>query len=90
MLCTIYRVALTDVDVYNMKTKSWRVFNNMLSTRVGLSLWALNGKLTVFGGSRSATAPRGIEEYNGTAWTLLNKTLNNDHTYSAGVQVPYK
>ena len=79
-----YRVSLADVEVYNFGTNQWRVSNSLLFKRSGLNMFVLNNKLTVAGG----TNLRSLEEYNGSTWTLLNKTLNNDQWLSVSVVVP--
>ena len=85
---TNYRVALADVEVYNFGTNQWRVSNSLLSKRSGLNMFVLNNKLTVSGGVNVGSNLRSLEEYNGSTWTLLNKTLNNFHSFSASVVVP--
>ena len=86
---TNYRVALADVEVYNFGTNQWRVSNSLLSKRAALNMFVLNNKLTVSGGlDETGRDLRSLEEYNGSTWTLLNKTLNNFHYYSASVVVP--
>ena len=85
---TNYREFLADVEVYNFGTNQWRVSNSLLSKRWGLNMFVLNNKLTVSGGRDVGSYIRSLEEYNGSTWTLLNKTLNNDQRFSASVVVP--
>ena len=75
---------MAEVEVFNLKTKKWRMIKNMTHRRNTHSMVVVNGKLTVFGGGQSVV---NVEEYDGEKWDTI-KALKENHYWSASVVVP--